>query len=275
MSAYIIHNGKLLPADQPVLTAGNRSYRYGYGLFETLRAHKGRIPLQEMHLARLFQGLNQLQFKLPALFSPQLLLQQTERLLHKHGWENARIRISVYPGDGGIMEEDNRKAGYLIECWPLPATLELNQNGLHLGIYNGGRKSCDALSSLKSSSALIYGLAALHAGKNHWNDAIVLNQFGRAADSSIANLFWCHQGQIFTTPLSEGAVAGVMRRYLLENHLIHEQPIEPEMLAEADEVFLTNAIRGIQWVSQVGNKSFPGSKQAALLHQQYIMPLFS
>lgn len=275
MQTFIIHNGKLLPADEPVLMAHNRSFRYGSGLFETMRAHNGKMPLLDLHMSRLFQGLQQLQFKLPALLTPQLLQEQTLRLLRKQHQQNARIRISIYPGNGGIMEEDDRNAGYIIECWPLNSPPELNQNGLQLGIYTDARKSCDALSHLKSSSALIYAQAALQAREHHWNDALVLNQHGRIADASIANLFWYTKGHLFTPPLSEGPVAGVMRRHLLENHLIHEQALEPESLEEAEEVFLTNAVRGIQWVSAIDGKTFGPPLQAAILHRQIILPLFS
>ncbi len=71
--------------------------------------------------------------------------------------------------------------------------------------------------------------------------------------SPIANLFYSQAGKIFTPPLSEGCVAGVMRRHLLERlpgagFTVEEKATSPEDLEGAEEVWLTNAIRGLNWV---------------------------
>ncbi|WP_348240550.1 aminotransferase class IV, partial [Salmonella enterica] len=60
---------------------------------------------------------------------------------------------------------------------------------------------------------------------------------------------------VFTTPLSEGPVDGVMRRHIITTlnnspYRVTEIPITPEELLEADEIFLTNAIRGVMSVGE-------------------------
>jgi branched-chain amino acid aminotransferase len=87
------------------------------------------------------------------------------------------------------------------------------------------------------------------------DDCLVLNACERVADSSIANLFYCRDGKLHTPPLTEGCVAGVMRRFLLEilpeeGFDILEVPTQPGDLISADEVFLTNAIRRIRRVGR-------------------------
>ncbi|HSF46213.1 MAG TPA: aminotransferase class IV, partial [Chitinophagaceae bacterium] len=151
----------------------------------------------------------------------------------------------------------------------------LNINGLHLGVYKDARKAEDKFSSLKTNSFLPYVQAALYARQMKWNDALVTNTHNRIADSSIANVFWVKEGRIFTPPLSEGPISGVMRRYLLENTLIHEQPLTEEDLVQADEIFLTNAFRGIQWVAFLGDQALHTNTTAAHLHKELIGPLFS
>ncbi|WP_315821080.1 hypothetical protein [Paraflavitalea speifideaquila] len=71
MINYIHFNGKILPADDPLVAAGNRGLRYGDGLFETMRVVQGRIVLQDLHFERLFQGLTVLQFQRPSLLTPR------------------------------------------------------------------------------------------------------------------------------------------------------------------------------------------------------------
>ena len=94
--------------------------------------------------------------------------------------------------------------------------MQLNENGLVIDVFPGARKSCDSFSNLKSNNYLPYVMAGLYAKKNKLNDCIVLNSFDRVCDSAIANIFIVEKDKIFTPPLSEGCVAGVMRRWMLE-----------------------------------------------------------
>ena len=69
--------------------------------------------------------------------------------------------------------------------------------------------------------------------------------------------FWTKSDKIYTPPLSEGCVAGVMRGQILNSGLdIHESILSEDILFNADEVFLTNVITGIRWVKQCGNKVY-------------------
>jgi branched-chain amino acid aminotransferase len=164
----------------------------------------------------------------------------------------------------------------LIQAWPLPVQSgTLNGNGLVTGIYELARKSCDAFSNLKSGSHLAYVMAALHAKKMKWNDAFVLNAYGRISDSSIANLFIISQKKIFTPPISEGCVAGIMRRFLLRElpqygFDITEKPLDISDIENAEECFLTNAISGIRWVSEFRKSNFTNSVTKELF-QQFIV----
>jgi branched-chain amino acid aminotransferase len=97
-------------------------------------------------------------------------------------------------------------------------------------------------------------MGALYAKNQQWNDALILNAAGRICDATIANVFIIKNEVIYTCPLHEGCVAGIMRRHLLLNladngFTIREQEITVDNLLSADEVFLTNAIKGIRWIS--------------------------
>jgi branched-chain amino acid aminotransferase len=105
----------------------------------------------------------------------------------------------------------------------------------------------------------------------------LLNSYDRICDSTIANIFWVKNNQVFTPPLSEGCVAGVMRRYLIQKiqeagYAIEEMICPRQKLPEADEIFLTNALFGIRWVQQLRDKSFT-NKLSTQLYKQFIQPL--
>lgn len=262
MADYLLYNDRFYPNTAALVPADNRGLRYGDGLFETLKFAGGNILLKDWHFERLFKGLALLQFECPVLFTPQLLSAGITRLCKKNGHTTARVRITVFRGNGGLYDPEDHSPHCIIQSWPLPGLdFELNENGLVAGIYTAARKSTDVFSNLKSNNYLPYAMAALHAKKNRWNEALLLNTSGNICDASIANIFIIKNETIYTPPLSAGCVAGVMRRFLLENlpqhgFRVEEVPVTREALMDADELFVTNAIRGVRWVKECENSRY-------------------
>ena len=265
--AFANYNGSLYPAGSPFLTADNRGFRYGDGLFETMFVVQGRIRLGDYHFDRLLAGMRFLQFDVPPFFVEKLRTQVRE-LCAANG-QPARVRLVIFRGDSPLAGPIDSSPNYILQSWPLPAAPGMNPDGLALGVFPDGRKACDALSNLKSNNYLLYTLATHYAQAQGLDDCLVLNSYDRPADSTIANLFYIRQGRFYTPPLSEGGVAGVMRRYLLEalpraGYCVQEQATTIEDLLAADELFLTNALKGIRWVRSLRN-----NLQGALQEKHY------
>jgi branched-chain amino acid aminotransferase len=256
VSSFIIFNGSFFPSGSPLLTADNQGFRYGDGLFETIRVKDGRILLSDHHFQRLFNGSHLLGLK--GLTPDQLsagILELCERNGHT---VSARVRLTVFRGEVG---QEDAAANYIIQSWALERPSGLNEKGLILGVFPPGRKSCDAFANIKSNNYLLYSMAAQYASRHGWDDCLVLNSLGRVADSSIANLFYVRGGTIYTPSLSEGCVAGVMRQWLIESlpaagFRVEERPVAPEDLILAEEVFVSNAIRGVRWVRSFGGMTY-------------------
>ena len=269
----ICFNGKILPGDEPVLLASNRSYRYGDGLFETMKVQNGSILLAQYHFERLFSSLSLLKFEVPKLFTKEKLEQEILNLSRKNNCEKfARVRLSVFRGNGGLYDED-KALQYMIECWPLNESVnKLNENGLLIDIYPEAEKSCDKFSNLKSANFQPYSMAALFAKENKLNDCLVLNTSGGIADSTIANLFLIKVETIITPSLEEGCINGVMRRHLLSEFQIaglktQEIAISVSDIKTANEVFLTNAINGIRWVRQFRGATYTNVKTVEIYNR--------
>jgi aminodeoxychorismate lyase len=279
MQDYIFQDGHFIRGDQPVIMADNRSFRYGDGAVETLRLTRGSLPLVSLHIERLQKAIAVLQFEAPSFYTTDYFTRHILVLATKNQCsDQARIRLTLYRGSGGLYDPENHFPHLLIQAMPLPAAA-WNENGLVLGIYPDARKSCDLLSSLKTNNFLPYVMAALAAKKHHWNDALLLNTAGTIADSTIANIFMVKNNIITTPPLADGAVAGVMRRYLLQqlqatNWEVKECSITPEDLQTADEVFVTNAVHGIRWVQRIGDAVYTHT-QAKEIYNLFITPLFN
>jgi branched-subunit amino acid aminotransferase/4-amino-4-deoxychorismate lyase len=273
-------NGRFINEAKATVSVNNRSFRYGDGCFETIKVIRGEAPLLPLHFDRLFSSLQCLQFQLPSFFTREYVASRLHELVLKNGHAQlARVRITVFRGDGGIYDPINHQPHLLIQSWPLnPENNRLNENGLVIDFFRDGRKACDAFANLKSNNYLLYAMAALHAKQHHCNDALVLNQYGHVADATIANVWIAEGNTLVTPPLAEGPVQGTMRRYLLEQAIVRgfqvkEEPISTDRLLAADEVFLTNAIYGLKWVKQVANLEFP-CQMAASVHHTLVAPLW-
>jgi branched-chain amino acid aminotransferase len=185
----------------------------------------------------------------------------------------------MFRGDGGLYDPVSPIAHYTIQSWALPDYYRtINQNGLALCVYDRHRKMADGLAALKTNNALLYVLAALHAKELQCNEALVLNHRGSIADASIANLFWFEGTQVYTTPLEDGPVAGVMREALSDiardsGRPVLEKSIDQLALETADGIFLTNALYGLRWVGSLGSARFrPGPPMA--FYEQWISRIF-
>jgi branched-chain amino acid aminotransferase len=265
--------------DKANLSVNNRSFRYGDGCFETIRVVNGQIKLASLHFERLFTSIDALKFNKPSYMNAEWLEKNILEVVHKNGHQKlARVRVMIFRGDGGLYDPENHFPHHLIQSFKLgEATQELNQNGLTLGIYKAAKKSSDHFSMIKSNNYLPYVMAALWAKENNVNDAILLNNSDNIADTTIANLFIIKDGIIKTPAITEGPVAGVMRRYLIKtlrehNYEVEETTVSVADVLEASEVFLTSAIHGIKWVKQIDNSHYNNSL-IPVLYKEFIQTL--
>lgn len=258
---FFIYNNQYFLSGQPVVTVANRGFRFGDGLFETMRMYEERILNEDFHFDRLFHGMKTLQFDIPENFSKEFFLDTVNQLLLKNSIsQNARIRLMVFRGGGNVYDIENNSPNFIIETFLLNDKIELNE-GLVVDIFSDAKKSCDPFSNLKSNNSLSSVMARLFAQKNNLDDAIILNCFDRICESSIANVFIVKEKNIYTPPLSEGCIAGTLRRWMLEKfsserYIVSEKILSVDDLLDADELFLTNSIQPIRWVKNFGNKSY-------------------
>lgn len=259
---FFIYNNQYFLSDQAFLSVDNRGFRFGDGLFETMRLYHGVILNIDYHFERLFHGMGMLQFDVPQNFSKEFFINQINQLLLKNSIsENARIRIMVFRGNGNLYEIENNSPDFIIETFTLTGKIELNEKGISMDIFPGAKKACDSFSNLKSNNGLPSAMARLFAKKNNLDDAIILNCYGRVCESSIANLFLVKDKNIYTPPLSEGCIAGTLRRWMLERfsskeYKVEEKVISIEDLLNADELFLTNSIYLIKWIERFNDKIY-------------------
>lgn len=260
---YLLFNDEFHVVDAPILTASNRSFKFGDGLFESMRMIDNKLQFADFHADRLVGGMKVLKMDGHALMDDYFLRQKTADLVKKNRWNgNVRFRLSVYREGAGVYTPEVNKAGYVLEGIPLTSNqYELNSKGLIIDVYDEIAKPINKLSNYKTSNALPYVMAGIFKSQNRLDEAMILNQNGFLCESISANVFVVYNDQIYTPALTEGCVSGVMRSAIMQlckmNDLnLIEAQINPEILKEAEEVFITNATQGIQWIMGYGRKRY-------------------
>ncbi|WP_316842384.1 aminotransferase class IV [Pedobacter gandavensis] len=260
---YILHNGEFVAANHPVIGVENRAFRYGDGLFESMRMNNGKLKFAELHADRLKAGMKALKMDGATLMDEYFLKQKTAELCKRNKLkDNVRFRLSVYRDGSGLYTPDSNKSGYVLEASALPqSTYELNKKGLIVDVYDEITKPVNKLSNYKTTNSLLFVMAGLYKKQYNLDEAFILNQQGFLCESISSNIFVVYDKQIYTPALSEGCIAGVMRSVVMGMAKTHNIPlteaqINPEVLKEAEEVFITNATGGIRWVMGYGRKRY-------------------
>jgi len=260
---YCIFNGHLISVYEPSISFTNRAFRYGDALFETIRMANGKIMFLSDHVTRLKLGMTVLRMNLPAEFKTENFRQLIQELLTQNNLkQNARIRFTVFRNEGGFYAPETNDISFLIEAEAIETKgYELNQKGLWVDLYTDMRKQINKLSNIKSTNALFYVMAGLAKQSMNLDECLLINENSTVCESISSNIFVVKNGTLFTPPLNDGCVAGIMRKHILniahEHKILYfENHITMNTLMNGDELFLTNSIKGIQWVGQLKHKYF-------------------
>lgn len=259
---FVNFNGEILPADTKVLTVANRSFRYGDGLFESMRMLKGQLKFAGEHAKRLQKGMKALKMDGYSQMDSWFLKEKADQLASVNKIKHGRLRLTVYRDSEGLYTPSQNKVGYQLEIQPLDEPRYfLNSKGLIIDVYTELNKPTNFLSNIKTCNSLVYVLAGIYKSQNNLDDVLLLNQNGFLCEASSSNVFVYYQNHLYTPALSEGCVEGVMRQVIIDiaNKIgipLIEAQINPEILYEADEVFLTNSVKGIQTVMGYGIRRY-------------------
>lgn len=254
--SYVWHNGAFVSSVQYIFGVENRSFAYGDGVFETIHAFGTSARHLKLHFNRLVWSMKLLGMDSPNHFTESFLSQEISRLLNKNRiFGSARVRVTVNRKPGGYYVPSGFGIDMTIQASALETNFYvMNQKGLVVDFYTELRKPTNFLSNIKTTSSMLHVLAGLHARSIEVDESLIINDQNRLAESTSSNVFLVKDKTLLTPPLNEGCLKGVMRELIIDiapklgYKVIQDRPIEPEILPQSDEVFLTNAISGIRWV---------------------------
>ncbi|MCP5361976.1 MAG: aminotransferase class IV [Hyphomicrobiales bacterium] len=240
---YTSINSRLISSEATQIAISERGFRYGDGVFETILLRSGLPYLWDGHMARLQAGLTAL--RLPPVDTVRLW-QDSAALIAKNQIEDGILRLCISRGQGGQGYLPAGKSTPLIVIECLPGSEETGGITLWLSQICLAPASCRPTQA-KTMQGLPYTLARLEASEAGADDALMCALDGTVAEAASGNVFWVQDGRLYAPVLATGCLPGTTRAAIMRFSPlpIQEVSLEPEALEQADEVFMTNAGRGI------------------------------
>jgi branched-subunit amino acid aminotransferase/4-amino-4-deoxychorismate lyase len=278
--SYVFHKGEYVNDFEAAITKDNRAFRFSDGFFESMRIVNGKPLFLENHFARVISTATMLKITIPENFSLALLSSQIQGLLQRNEiTQGGRMRITFYRSSNGFYLPKQDDMAYFIEAEPLPDNeFVMNTTGKLVDIFMDFKKDVNKLSVFKTLNCQLYVMAAIHARDKGIDEALIQNNKLAIIESNSSNIFIVSNGVLYTPTLEDGPVAGTMRMNIinlaLENKIkVYECTLNPHNLLAADEMFITNAVRGIEWIGGYRTKRYfndMSKKLMTILNQRAI-----
>jgi branched-chain amino acid aminotransferase len=267
-------NGTITAHNANLLTQ-NRAFLYGDAVFETVKIIEAKILFSEDHYFRLMASMRILRMEIPMNFTFEYFEEQIIGLVKNNALElSARARITVYRNDGGYYLPQTNTVSFLIHAVALENTLySIDEKEYEVDLFKDFYITKHLLSSIKSINKIINITGSIFADENGLDNCLLLNDSKNVVEALQGNIFMLLENKLITPPVSEGCLNGIMRKQILalarktENLEVVEEPISPFDLQKADELFITNVIKGIQPITKYRKKEFTTDLAKVLLEK--------
>jgi branched-chain amino acid aminotransferase len=265
--SHVWADGRIVAAGDAVLTAFDRGFQLGDGIFETLRARAGRPTELAEHAARLRRSAAGLAIPLPDDIEA-ILGRAIDELLEAEDLAgptaDASIRVTVsrgaFFGRGLLPPDEHPTPTIVVQAWPVPPTPASHlETGLHLVASSVRRDPENPLNALKTTSRADHVFARFEARTAGADDALFLTIDGFLSEATSANVFIVRGDELATPSLECAILPGTTRDWILRWAASSGlRPTEGWLttrdLAEGDEAFLSSSVAGILPVTRFGGE---------------------
>lgn len=240
----------------------NRGFLYADAVFETLKVLDGNVLFFEDHYFRLMASMRILRMEIPLEFTLEHLESEILKTTNALNLPNARVRLTVFRNGEGKYLPEVRTVSFIVTAEHTPIMYSNLQDAYEIELFKDFYVSKHLLSTLKTTSRLINITASIFAQENGYANCLLINDDKNIAEAINGNIFVVKDKIIATPPIADGCINGIMRKKIIEligkdeSLKFEERSISPFELQKADEIFITNVIKGIQSVSQYRKKQF-------------------
>ena len=258
------------------LSINNRGYAYGDALFETIKVSKDKLLFWEDHYFRLMASMRIMRMEIPMDFTMEFLENQILKTLEANHLLNmpARVKLMVHRNEGGLYLPDSNAVGFIIVAKKLERELySIKSDFYEVDLFKDYYIAPGLLSTLKTNNKALNVIASVFANENKLQNCLLLNTEKHVVEALNGNIFLVKGTTIKTPPILDGCLKGVMRKQLIDGiksmpeYTFMEASISPFELQQADELFITNVIVGIQPITKYRKKIFKAEVSNLLLNK--------
>jgi len=258
MNELVYINGSLVPRSDARISPLDYGFLYGFGLFETMRAYEGIVFRLDKHLDRLVRSAKELGITVET----EVLDSAVIDTIRANGLDNARIRLTVSGGEGGMPPDITscKEPTILVTATQYqPFSDDVYRNGFRTIVSSIRRNHSSLVSRMKSLNYLESLMAQQEARTVRVNEALFINDRGLLAEASMSNVFLVSDGSLKTPGQGSGLLSGVTREAVMELAAglginVKECELGLEDVFSAQEAFLTNSVMEIMPLTEVDGR---------------------
>ena len=252
------------------VSANDRGFHYGDGLFETMYWRHGRIRYWTRHMTRLAHGCGVLRIPVP---DREVLARQVELVTGSQDEAVVKVIVTRGEGDRGYTSPAVVIPTVVVRSSSMPDySLDRYRDGVRLRLCDTRLSVSQTLAGIKHLNRLDQVMARMEWSDPDIFDALMLDDQARVIEGTISNLFVVKDDVLITPRLDRCGVAGVMRSVVIDvamsnDYTVLQQPLSVDGLYGSDEAFLTNSLIGILPVRACGDHTWVrGRVTQFLLH---------
>lgn len=277
-AAIYFLNGRYVPEADAVISALDRGFLFGEGLFETWPTYRGRPFGLREHLARMSRSARALGIPFDKTEAWEARTKKLARLNHLTNAQGAiRLTVTAGPGPVNLVPAKSRKPTRLMLFRPLePGLKDARADGIRVHLQPAGSGVNIGMRQLKTLNYLPAVLGKVEARKHGCFESLYKLSDGTVLEGMTSNFFVVKNGLLFTTPIGEGVLPGVTRAFVMAIAAklsdVRERRITVEDILSADEVFMTSSTVEIAPIVGVDRRKVAGGTPGELtreIHRRY------
>ena len=284
MKVYL--DGKFCNERDAKISVFDHGLLYGDGVFEGIRAYHGKVFKLREHVDRLFCSAKAIMLRIP--LTPAGIADAVLQTCAVNRIRDGYVRLLVTRGVGtlGLNPSSCKRPSVVVIAGKIQLyPRAFYERGMEIITVPTARNLHSALNpAIKSLNYLNNILAKIEALNGGCEEAIMLNSEGFVAECTGDNLFIVKAGQLFTPPLSAGALYGITRGVVMElaaeaGMRVAESNLTRYDLFNADECFLTGTGAEIVPVTKIDGRKIgagrPGKRTRMLVEKYRALTLVS